>query len=357
MTSRERIINALEGRPVDHLPFSPFLAYIWEYFPKSIQDMGQPAFLKEIGADPMWRGTPCPVTQFAPGVTFDIRETATETVTEIGTPVGSIRQVYRKSVEGNTAFLIEHPLKTEEDFKIQLWIEEHSRLEMCDQTPVLDCVNMDGLAIGILIPRAKTAFQSLVEHHVGTEELVYALYDYPDTVEALISAMVENDLKAAEMAADSAYTYFITWEDSSTQNYSPALYDRYIAPEISRFCGILDLREKRYAQHACGHVRDLLKSMREGGVKAVESLSSPPTGNVGIREARELLGSSVGIIGGIEPTAFLNLSMEELEPYVEQVISDASGGPFVLGNSDSCPPGVSVEKFKLVSRIAKRTRP
>jgi hypothetical protein len=54
----------------------------------------------------------------------------------------------------------------------------------------------------------------------------------------------------------------------------------------------------------------------------------------------------MGIIGGIEPTMFLNLTIEQLEPYVRGVIAEGAGGPFVLANSDSCPPGVTMEKFK-----------
>jgi hypothetical protein len=64
----------------------------------------------------------------------------------------------------------------------------------------------------------------------------------------------------------------------------------------------------------------------------------------------------MGIIGGIEPVHFLQLSESQLKPYVEAVIAEASGGPFVLANSDSCPPGVSVEKFELVAEIARNTK-
>jgi hypothetical protein len=55
-----------------------------------------------------------------------------------------------------------------------------------------------------------------------------------------------------------------------------------------------------------------------------------------------MVGSSMGIIGGIEPTQLLNLTEAELVPYVESVIMDAQGGPFVLANSDSCPPGDTI---------------
>jgi uroporphyrinogen-III decarboxylase len=110
---------------------------------------------------------------------------------------------------------------------------------------------------------------------------------------------------------------------------------------------------KKYIQHACGHVAALTERMRDHGVFAIESISPPPTGNLTIKDARGMVGSSMGIIGGIEPTEFLNLSESELGPYVESVIEEAKGGPFVLANSDSCPPGVTIEKFKLVADVAK----
>jgi hypothetical protein len=64
----------------------------------------------------------------------------------------------------------------------------------------------------------------------------------------------------------------------------------------------------------------------------------------------------MGIIGGIEPTHFLRLSEKDLIPYVASVIKEAAGGPFVLANSDSCPPGVTIGKFELVADIARRTK-
>src|SRR5450830_1547169 len=96
--------------------------------------------------------------------------------------------------------------------------------------------------------------------------------------------------------------------------------------------------------------------MKAHGVHAVESLSPPPTGNITIRDARKAIGATMGIIGGIEPTQFLRLSEAQLKPYVESVIGEAAGGPFVLANSDSCPPGVTIGKFEVVADIARKTR-
>jgi hypothetical protein len=358
MTSAERIRAALNDEDVDRVPFSPFLAYVWEQFPEDLRSRGQAKFLADVGADPLWRGAPCPVRAIGPQVDVRRVERGRDTVSETETPVGTLRTVHRRSDEGNTSFLLEHPLKAPEDYKVLTWIEQRTRF-VYDATDVEAHLANDGcsgVSFGMLVPRGKSAYQSLVEHYAGTEELVYALADFPEVVEELVQTMVANDLAAVRLAAQAPYEYFITWEDSSTQNYSPAQYDAYIGPEIGQWCATLRAHDKRYIQHACGHVRDLVGRMRSHGVYGIESVSSPPTGNIGLRETRAVVGDRVAIVGGIEPTAFLRLSLAELGPYVERVIADGSGGPFVLANSDSCPPGVTVEKFRRVADVARAYR-
>jgi len=298
----------------------------------------------------------CPVRSETKGVETKTFNEGRHAVTVYETPVGAVRTAHLRSEQGNTSFLVEHPLKTEEDYRTWTWIEEHTTYEvdLGQYREHLRQTEDEGVHIGMLLPRGKSAFQQMVEHLVGTEELAYALCDFPDTVEELWSAMVRKDLEAVRLSSETgAYQYFLSWEDSGTQNYSPSQYDKYIGSEISQWCEVLRGNGQRYVQHACGHVRDLVERMRDHGVYAVESLSPPPTGNVTLKEARNKVGSKMGIIGGIEPTRFLYLSESELGDYVEQVIADGAGGPFVLANSDSCPPGVSVEKFRLVAELSK----
>jgi uroporphyrinogen-III decarboxylase len=236
-----------------------------------------------------------------------------------------------------------------------MWIEEHTTYTYAPD-PVTEHFRgqgSEGLSLGMLLPRCKSAYQEMVENYVGTEELVYALMDFPDTVRSLWRIMVEKNLQAVRLAMESEYEYFLTWEDSSTQNYSPAQYDEFIGSEIGEWCALLNGAGKKYVQHACGHVAALTERMRDHGTFAIESISPPPTGNLTIEDARGMVGNSMGIIGGIEPTQFLNLTEAELGPYVESVIEEAKGGPFVLANSDSCPPGVTIEKFKLVAEVAR----
>jgi hypothetical protein len=366
MSSRERLEEALEGGAPDRMPFSPFLAYVWESLPQAVQDAGQLAFHHRIDADPLWRGAPCPVKASVPtSVQTRTWHEGARRVIQTVTPVGSLRRAYLKTAAAGdqTEFLVEHPLKTEDDYKIQLWLEEHTTY-ILDMAPVEEHLageGREGLSIGMLLPRAKSAFQDMVEHLAGTEELAYALADFTATVEALWEAMVTNDLRAAEMAIEAPYRYYLTWEDSGTQNYSPRAYRRYIASEIAHWAALLEGAGKRYIQHACGHLEAILEPMKASGAFGVESLSPPPTGNITLAASRALVGDDWPIIGGIEPTQFLNLSLDELIPYVEQVLADGTGpsghARYVLANSDSCPPGVTLAKFAAVAELARGWRP
>jgi len=355
MTPNQRILAAFKGEPVDRPPWCPFLAYVWGSFPPEVQKMSMLEFNRAVGADPMWRGDCCPVSEHRPQQLTVAEHTDSRGTTRIfNTPVGQLKERWQISEIGSTQFIVEHPLKTADDFKVMCWIEENTRFSYDSDSVAKYVAETVGVTVAMLLPRMKSAFQAMIEQYVGTEELIYALADFPDTVETLWRQMVENDLTAVRLAAEADFEHWITWEDSSTGNYSPAMYERYIGSEIRQWCEILKTHGgKKYHQHACGLLKGILPAMLAQGIAGVESLSPPPTGDITLADARQLVGPDICITGGIEPTQFLNLSMAELGPYVEKVIADGSPGAFVLANSDSCPPGVTFEKFKLVGDVVR----
>ena len=368
MTPRERLLAAIRGQEVDRIPWSPFLAYWWENQPEIVRDRGQLWFLRDIGADPLLRGFVRPFASSdlhgqsaynsavgpVPGCQVHHEVRGNDVRVQYETPVGTLTTVARYSEAGNTHFVVEHPVKQREDYGILSYIVERMVIEP-DYDPIrqaIDDLGDDGLHVPLISPFGKTPFQSLVEHFVGTEQLVYDLQDYPGEVEALLEAMSERALEAAQISAASPAEAFITWEDSSTTNVSPGLFARYIAPDMTRWGHVVHEAGKLLLHHACGHVRDLLPIMAREEIDAVESLSPPPTGNVEIWDAQEVLGAQgVGVIGGIEPTCFLTLGLDGLREYVETLLGRVNPRHYVLANSDSCPPGVSVEKFRLVTEI------
>lgn len=355
MYPKERILSALRGQPVDRIPWCPFLAYFFESQPPEIRKMGELAFMQSLGADPLLRGSHTLFTKHYKTVTIRERTRGITKTIEYETPVGSLCETHTYTAQGDTWFLTEHPVKTEEDFKILSYLNEDMIIEpnFFDFDRDYDQIGKNALLMPLIGTELKTSFQSLVEHWVGTENLVYALYDYPDVVKTCLKTMQTNATKTVEISALSRAEALLFFEDTSTTNISPTLFREFIAPEISHWAHMLHKHEKLLVHHACGHVRNVLTDMARTGIDCIESLSPPPTGDIEIIDAFAQLPENICIIGGIEPTFLLNSNMTELEAYTRDLLKKIRGKRYILANSDSCPPGVSYEKLRLITSIVQ----
>jgi len=353
--SRQRLLAALRGEAVDRTPFSPFLAYYFESLPQEVQEKGQFDYFQKMGADPLLRGfhqlTRCTFQN------CDIEETTsgTERYVTYHTAVGDLTEKYIYSPDGNTTFLVGHPVETAEQFQTLAYLYEHMLIE-----PDMEGFEADFKRYGddaLLLPtvgvRGKTAFQSLVEHWVGTENLVYALYDEPEAVENCLSVMQARDEETVQISLQSSADGFIFWEDSSTTNISPEFFQKYAMPEINRWGEMIHQSGKLLVHHACGHLKNLLPLMAQTKIDAIESISPPPTGNVTLQEACAVLPEHIALIGGLEPVRLLSGSVEDVCQDARQLLQDLSGRRFILANSDSCPPHVEYEKFTAVAALVR----
>lgn len=355
MQSRERIVNSLKGKEVDRIPWSPFLAYFWEHQSPDIQQKGQLSYLEEIGADPFLRGANqvLPVKIKYKNCEITERQNSDIKETTFRTSIGELKMVYRFSQ--NSWFISEHPVKTLEDLKVFTWLQENTELESNarELNALISKWGEHGLVAPLLGLQQKSSFQSFVEQWFGTEELVYKMMDYPDEMKACLNLMHEKSSCLAELAVDCDAEYFISWEDTSTTNISPRFYEDYILPEINNWCDILHRSGKKYIQHACGHLKDLVPLIAGSRIDAIESVSPPPTGNIEFEDVCTALPENMAIIGGIEPVFFEGCSMQELKERVSLLSKELKGKRFVLANSDSCPPGVSRDKLTYVSSLLK----
>jgi len=373
MNSRERILSALKGQAVDRVPWCPFLAYWFESQPEARQERGQISFFREIGADALLRGFGCAfassdvlgleeknynVHDDLPGCTITRQSRDGRRLIEYETRVGRLSTVQTYSPSGDTWFVTGHPVKEKEDYKILRYIVERMKISpaYAEVDREIDELGLDGLSAPLISPFKKTPFQSLVEHFVGTEKLIYDLYDFPSIMEETLAVMREKALEAVRISVESRAEAFISWEDSSTTNISPALFERYVVPDINGWGRIVHGAGKLLIHHACGHIRDLLPIMALTEADAIESITPPPTGNVGIGEARALLGRTKALIGGLDPVRFLTLQGSDLDAYVEETLDAAGERGFILANSDSCPPGVEEEKFSRITKLVGARR-
>jgi len=369
MSPKERLLASIKGEETDRVPWSPFLAYFWEDQSEEIQQRGQLEFLENIGADPLLRGVYgtdvlqlfklkrncCHVNEI---VKTNIKHIIYET------PVGNLKESYKYSTDGNTWFLVEHPVKNAEDFKILTYLNEDLTIipdnkamkkfkEIYKKTGNR-ALYLPIIGTGTTVGAFKSSFQAMVEHWVGTEQLVYSLYDYPEIVKEALQEMRKNSIDTVKISVQSPAEAFIFWEDTSTTNISPQYFSDYVVPEINDWGEIIHQADKFLIHHACGHLKDLISLMAKTKIDMIESISPPPTGNIEIWDAALKLPENIGLIGGIEPTVFLFSNLNELKIYVQNLLNRMRGYKFILANSDSCPPGVSLEKFKMITELIKK---
>lgn len=311
-----------------------------------------------MGADPLLRGfhrlTKCTFQN------CDIEEKSAgrERFVIYHTPAGDLVEKYIYSPDGNTTFLVGHPVETAEQFQTLQYMYEHMLIE-----PDMEAFEADFKRYGdnaLLLPtigvRQKTAFQSMVEHWVGTENLVYAIYDEPEVVEECLAVMQARDDETVRISLTSSADGFIFWEDSSTTNISPDFFAKYTMPQVNRWGDMIHQSGKLLVHHACGHLKDLLPLMAQTNIDAIESISPPPTGNVTLQQAHAILPEHIALVGGLEPVRLLNGSVEDVCNDARELLHDLADRRFILANSDSCPPGVAYEKFTAVTKLVEQMK-
>ena len=71
--------------------------------------------------------------------------------------------------------------------------------------------------------------------------------------------------------------------------------------------------------------------MSDMGIDAIDPLEPPPDGDITLKEAREVLGDKVVLIGNIEERLFEIGTKDDIEIAVKVAIEEgASKGPFIL---------------------------
>lgn len=355
MKSKQRLLAALRGESVDRVPWSPFLAYYFDNLPEDVIRRGQFSYLRQMGADPLLRGFHHLVKYRYHNCEISERISGKEKIVTFETPVGTLKERYVYSRAGNTWFLTDHPVKTESGFRTLQYIHEHMTMEEDFSSFEADAKTYgdDALLLPTIGVASKTAFQSMVEHWVGTEQLAYALADMPEVVEECLAVMQQRDEESVRLSLNSSAEGFIFWEDSSTGNISPSMFEAYTAPEINRWGGLIHAQGKLLVHHACGLLKSLIPLMAKTDIDAIESITPPPTGNISLQDAAELLPARIALIGGIDPVRLLNGTREELCDDARELLRQMEGRRFILANADSCPPGVAYEKFLALGALVK----
>ena len=271
-----------------------------------------------------------------------------ESVTE--TPVGRLTTRMRGNTSNPGWFYSKWPVETEDDLRIALWLAERTGWRWNQQAydSLWETWGDIGLPV-MFMPR--TTVQDLYLNTMGVEGGIYAITDYPDTVESYFAALSGSHMRLIDVINASPIEWINFGDNLHGGTLSPKLFEKHVLPAYLERCDKLHSAGKFVFSHWDGDVKPLLPYAKVCGLDGIEAITPKPQGDVTPEEMKAALGDEVFLVDGIAAVLF-----EETFP-VEQLVEQTNkiielfAPKLILGISDEMPSRGCIDRVRLVGEI------
>ncbi|MFO7898095.1 MAG: uroporphyrinogen decarboxylase family protein [Planctomycetota bacterium] len=268
----------------------------------------------------------------------------------ITTPVGTQQAVHRHSPNNAGIIHLKWEVETEDELRVATWREENGTWRWDQER--FDRAQREVGDLGaptVYMPRMNV--QCLYIEKMGTQNGIYALHDWPETVEAFFRAREENHDRLIDLINDSPIDIINFGENIHAGTLPPDLFQKYHLPACRRRCERLHAAGKFCLSHWDGDCRPLLPFARETGLDGIEAITPRPQGDVTLEEVKEALGDEMFLLDGIPAVYFdETYSVDELLDCVRELI-DLFAPKLVLGISDEISSTGDIERIRVVGEI------
>jgi len=411
MTSRERILAAWDGKPYDHVPLTTWCfgvsppeklrwsmdgverKYWYSLRMEHIHTLAQPWTLQDdfkrvlawlsLGVDDLldvsvpwstnpevsWRDHEAPAGEIDPRYPVLIRD--------YETPAGPLRHAVRKTGEDTGPGWVIQPDHVEliEDFNIPRAVkhavaspQDVAAIEYLYAPPdekakewfarrmkeVKTFADEHGVAV-----QAWGAFgMDLAVWLAGTEGAIMLAMDEPDRFERLVELIARTDLARAELAASTPGVDMVVdrgWY-SSTDFWSPALFDRFVRPHVEATARAVHKHGKKFAYVMTTGVEILGPRLADAGVDVLYFVD-PVQDRIDLERARELLGERMTLVGGANALTLQSRDPEHIRREVERAVECLrETNRFILHPVDAVFPDTPWQGVEELIRAWERVR-
>jgi len=277
---------------------------------------------------------------------------ALESEITIETPVGKQVAVDRTSVNNPGTIHVRWEVETEADLRVAAWREENTTWEWDQELYDRAVAEVGDLgAPTMYMPRMNV--QCLYIEKMGCEAGIYALHDWPDTVEAYFRAQEESHHRLIEVINASPVDIINYGENVHAGTLSPELFLRYHLPACQRRSEKLRSAGKFVCSHWDGDCGPILRYAVETGLDGIEAITPWPQGDVTLEEIKEGLGDELFLIDGIPAVYFDDTyPVETLEACTHRLI-ELFAPKLVLGISDEISSTGDIERIRVVGEIVE----
>ena len=272
----------------------------------------------------------------------------------VETPAGKLTTVMQGNTSNPGWFFKKWPVTCEEDLKVQMWLVEH--MEWRWDQDRYDALYRQWGDIGLptMFTSPRVTVQNLYHDIMGVEGGVYALIDYPYTVEKYFQALNEASLRLIDVINASPIEWVNFGDNLHGGTLSPKLFEKYVLPVYQQRCERLHRAGKFAYSHWDGDCKPLLPYAKHCGLDGIEAITPLPQGDVTLQEMKDALGDEVFLIDGIAAVLFEDtFPVEQLVEQVHRLI-ELFAPKLVLGISDEMPSRGNIDRVRLVTGIVEQ---
>jgi len=374
MNSRERLLSVFKGVKPDRIPWAPLIdGYFLSSLKEKKLEMNEVEVLRYIGADILERHVPTYTDILMMGssnmiyisskdtivhenikITTNLNEKSGELFNIYETPIGTIKERYQFTKYSPwLPFPVEHKIKNKEDLKIYKYLLENIKPKPNFENfkKEVDYIGDDGFATA---SGPSTPIMRLLQKDMGIENFYYYLNDYPKEIEEILDIMHERNKEIYHIIIKSPAEVIIDYENSSTTLFSPQIFERYCLNQINEYADIIHKVNKIFLTHMCGKLDKITNLLNQGEQDGIIDISPAPTGDLNIAAALKSWSKNKIIIGGIDATAFIQLSADDIKKYVRDLLEQVDrANNFILGSGDATPYGAPLENLKAVTEVVE----
>lgn len=320
--------------------------------PEPYTGMSKPEIYRELGCSARvyeYNGSIYRVDH--PGVKHysnKISETETEYIIE--TPVGKISTIQEKTTSTWAPLTKKRWIENENDMKVAIWMDQRCEFKWNEEHFKKTQKEWGDLgAPTIFIPRVN--IQHLYITMMSVEKAIYALYDYPETVEKYFQVLDEKDERYIKVINESPINIINFGDNLHGGTLSPDLFRKYVLPAYQKRCELLHKGGNFVHSHWDGDTKSLLPFAKETGLDGIEAITPKPQGDVTLEEMKECLGDDIYLVDGIAAVLFdESYPLEDLKKQTERLI-DLFAPKLILGISDEISSTGDLERIKYVGEI------
>ena len=195
----------------------------------------------------------------------------------------------------------------------------------------------------------------MVANQRGMQSLFYDFYDCPDLLGEAHRLACDIQAKVIEaflMTPSETIWYDICW--ATGMNLGPRLFDEWCGEELARMCALVRERPGKFISlYTLGRMREIMPTLMNARPHMIATFE-PNEGDLTLREAKQLYGDRVCIMGNFDSVILAHGTLEEARAEAKRCLDEAmEGGGYIMTTGDEVPADTKHENLEAIVDVVE----